>query len=405
MKRAIFCLTLLLLPLTLSARGTQLKLASATAPATVSSGAAFNVTATLNGPAPSGAAVFVYGESGPVKQGFTGTPDFKGNPGTVTFAMQAGTVTTAQKGCFDVNAYSVTIQVCTTVEPSVGTTTYVLGGSPAQISFGNETVGQTATQNVTLTNTGTGVVTVASITREGSLEFADTELTPITSINPGASQSFGVTFSPTSAGAVTGAIVVSSNAPLLTINLSGTAVGVLPPPVIVPKSLTAPAAAYTGPAQIPMTLTLSAAPASATAVSLTSSSPAVTVPATLSFIAGTVSEGFTANVNAVTLATAVTLTATLNSASASFIVTDNPPAPPPVAYKTVLSWGAPAAGSDPAVKYAVSRNGVLLATVATLTYTDLLPTSVDGTTAIYSVSSVDANGVLSAPATINEAIP
>ena len=96
--------------------------------------------------------------------------------------------------------------------------------SPASVPFGSVAVGGSASQNVTLTNSGSGALNITSATPSGT-GFSFTGLGAQT-INAGASVTFPVKFSPTSAGSVTGSISISSNAPgsPATIALSGTGV-------------------------------------------------------------------------------------------------------------------------------------------------------------------------------------
>ena len=82
----------------------------------------------------------------------------------------------------------------------------------------------TATQNVTLTNTGNAAlnITAASVTGPGYTM----NLTAPKTINAGANSIFTVTFTPTSAGSAPGSISITSNAPgsPATIALTGTGV-------------------------------------------------------------------------------------------------------------------------------------------------------------------------------------
>ena len=96
--------------------------------------------------------------------------------------------------------------------------------NPAIVAFGNVAVGSSAPQNVTLTNSGNGSLNITSATPSGT-GFSFTGLTTQT-INAGASVTFPVKFSPSSAGSATGSISISSNAPgsPATITLSGTGV-------------------------------------------------------------------------------------------------------------------------------------------------------------------------------------
>jgi len=97
-----------------------------------------------------------------------------------------------------------------------------LSASPSSVSFGNLAVGLNASIGVTLKNTGTAAIsiTASSITGTG---FTMSTLAPQT-LNTNQTASFNVTFTPAAAGAATGQVSITSNAPgsPLKIALSGT---------------------------------------------------------------------------------------------------------------------------------------------------------------------------------------
>ena len=97
--------------------------------------------------------------------------------------------------------------------------------SPTSVNFGNVAVGGASSQSVTLSNTGTGSVTVsqAAVTGNG---FKTSGLPLSLTLAAGQSASFSATFSPTTAGSVSGNISIistASNSPL-SVSLSGTGV-------------------------------------------------------------------------------------------------------------------------------------------------------------------------------------
>jgi hypothetical protein len=105
-----------------------------------------------------------------------------------------------------------------------GPTGTALTASPSSESFGNENVGSTSSsQSVTVTNPGSGAVSMSSIGVTGP--FGESNNCG-TSLAAGASCTVGVTFAPTAAGAATGTLSVNSSAPgsPLTVALSGTGV-------------------------------------------------------------------------------------------------------------------------------------------------------------------------------------
>jgi hypothetical protein len=96
--------------------------------------------------------------------------------------------------------------------------------SPSSLTFSSQKVGSTSSaQTVTLTNTGTADLTVTGIAASG--DFAETDTCPGT-IAAGNSCSINVTFTPTAAGARTGAVTITDNAGTgsQTVSLTGTGV-------------------------------------------------------------------------------------------------------------------------------------------------------------------------------------
>ncbi len=97
--------------------------------------------------------------------------------------------------------------------------------SPTSVSFGNVTVGSSATHAITLSNPGSVSVTVSQATATGS-SFKITGLSLPLTLSAGQSAAFSATFSPTTSGSATGSISVASNASNspLAVSLSGTGV-------------------------------------------------------------------------------------------------------------------------------------------------------------------------------------
>ena len=97
--------------------------------------------------------------------------------------------------------------------------------SPPSLNFSSVTVGQTSSQNVTLTNSGNENLTVNLATLSGT-GFGMTGLALPKTIAAGANISFSVSFTPTSTAGETGSIVFTDNAPdsPQTLTLTGSAV-------------------------------------------------------------------------------------------------------------------------------------------------------------------------------------
>ena len=83
--------------------------------------------------------------------------------------------------------------------------------SPSSVSFGNVTMGQSATKTVTLTNTGTEALSVSGIAVAGAGFTASGPHLPI-SLAAGQSTSISAVFKPTAGAADTGTITITSNA-------------------------------------------------------------------------------------------------------------------------------------------------------------------------------------------------
>jgi hypothetical protein len=84
--------------------------------------------------------------------------------------------------------------------------------SPASLSFGSVLDGQTKSQTVTVTNTGTANLTISQLSSTGAGVSVSGVTAPL-SIAAGQSSSFNVQFAPQAAGSTTGSVTLISNAP------------------------------------------------------------------------------------------------------------------------------------------------------------------------------------------------
>ena len=107
---------------------------------------------------------------------------------------------------------------------TVSASTLLLNSSATSLSFGSVTMPNSGTQTVTLTNAGNSIVTISTVTVSGA-GFNATGASGVM-LNPGQAATLTATFTPASAGAVTGNISVASNATNSpdSITLSGTGV-------------------------------------------------------------------------------------------------------------------------------------------------------------------------------------
>ena len=125
---------------------------------------------------------------------------------------------------------SVAVATSATGSPQVmttnGTAVAPVALSPTSVAFGNQAVGTTsAAKTVTLTNNSGAALTISSIAASG--DFAATpsgSKACESSLAAGGKCTFSVTFTPNVAGAITGAVTVTHNAPLgpAVIKLTGT---------------------------------------------------------------------------------------------------------------------------------------------------------------------------------------
>jgi hypothetical protein len=96
----------------------------------------------------------------------------------------------------------------------------VIGLFPLTLTFGDQLVGSTsATQSVTLVNTGSAALTIGTITTTG--DFTHPSKTCGTSLRSGSSCTISVAFAPKSAAPLTGTLTVGRNG---TVALSGTGI-------------------------------------------------------------------------------------------------------------------------------------------------------------------------------------
>jgi hypothetical protein len=89
--------------------------------------------------------------------------------------------------------------------------TQLLTFSTTSLGFGNVNTGSSSTQSITLTNSGNASITVSQITESGAGFSLSGAGTPVT-LSSGQAMSFGVIFSPTATGAVSGTVTVASTA-------------------------------------------------------------------------------------------------------------------------------------------------------------------------------------------------
>ena len=107
---------------------------------------------------------------------------------------------------------------------TVNATTLLLSVNPGSLSFGNTDVDSSATRQVTLTNAGTGNVTLSGMSVAGA-GFSASGVSSGQVLTPGQTATINISFQPVAAGSVTGSVTVaSSSAASKVISLSGAGV-------------------------------------------------------------------------------------------------------------------------------------------------------------------------------------
>jgi hypothetical protein len=176
-------------------------------------------------------------------------------------------------------------------------------------------IGQTATQSLTLSSTGTAPVTIAGISIAGSLFTVSGVATPLI-LNPGQAATLSVQFTSPHVSSFTGVVTISSNSSQGSLVVNMSAAGIAASGI---SALSCTAATIAGAGSDACTVTLtSAAPAGGLSVNLASSNSAVSVPASVAVAANATTAGFTANAAAVSSAQTATLTATASGTSKTF---------------------------------------------------------------------------------------
>ena len=236
------------------------------------------------------------------------------NATSVAFSATIDSVTTAHTVTLTANSGTVSKTFALELNPF----TPHLSLSTGNMAFGNVAVNTASTpQLVTLTSSGTAPLTISAGTVTGAGFRMSGVSFPLT-LNQGQKATLTVNFDPTTAGSATGAITLTSNStanPSAVISLGGTgtaAQGAL-------SALSCTSGSMAGAGTDACTVALNAAAASGGQnVNLSSSDPAVMLPATVTVPANATSVTFSATVTSVTTAQTATLTATAGSISKTF---------------------------------------------------------------------------------------
>ncbi len=173
-----------------------------------------NAPVTLTGVVASGAGLAVTGFSGSTML----------SPGTsIILGVQLTPKTSGKlSGSVSILSQIASLDMSLPVTAEVGTADLAIKIGPASINFGALASGKTATQSVTLSNTGNADLTISRISLSGSAFSLSGGGVPM-QLTSGQSTAVNVEFDPKAAGSYTGALTVDSNAATSTVivNLSG----------------------------------------------------------------------------------------------------------------------------------------------------------------------------------------
>jgi len=191
---------------------------------------------------------------------------------TVSFAP---TVAGAVTGSLTVSS-TATNPTLTIPVSATGVTPGALAANPTTLSFGSINTGSNRSLSETITNTGGTSIAVSKVGITGT-GFSFSGITTPLTINAGKSATFTVSFAPTSAGAVSGNVTVTSTAtnPTLTVPVSGT--GVSPAGQLAVSPGTLPVGSVTVGSSGTATGTLTASGATVTVTAASTNNAAFTI--------------------------------------------------------------------------------------------------------------------------------
>jgi len=244
--------------------------------------------------------------------------------------------------------------------------------SPSSLDFSNVTVGQTSSQNVTLTNSGNARLTVNLATVSGT-GFGITGLALPKTITAGANISFSVSFTPTSTAPETGSIIFTDNASNSpqTLTLTGNAVATGSTLSANPGSFNFNNVAVNGSSQQSFTLT-------------NSGNTTITINQVSTTGGGFSSTGLTAGqrIAAGATATLVSTFAPTTAGAASGSVTITSTATNPTLTIPLSGTGTQGAlsASPASINFGAVRDGASASVPVTLTNTGTAPVSITGHT-------------------------
>jgi len=285
-----------------------------------------------------------------------------------------------------------------------------LSPSATSVAFGNVTVGSPVTKSITLTDAGTANVSISTVSATGAGFSAKGGANG--NLDPNGTDTVSVTFNPTAAGAVQGALSISSNATnsVVQISLSATGVAKSTTSAEPESSQLSPSATSVAFGNVtvgsPVTKTINLTDSGGTNITISGVS---TTGAAFSASGGsnatltpngsvTISVSFDPTSAAAAQGT-LSISSSASNAVLSIPLTGTGTAAPAVQHSVALNWQPSA---SPVTGYFVYRGAsesstsrLFVTAIAATTYTD--SSVANGQTYFYAVTSVDSNNVESAP--------
>jgi Abnormal spindle-like microcephaly-assoc'd, ASPM-SPD-2-Hydin len=275
---------------------------------------------------------------------------------SASFTAAASAVTTNQTATLTATAGGIS----KTFPLTLNAATSALSLSSTSVAFGTDALNTAITKTVTLTSSGTVALTINGATVSGT-GFGDSGISFPVTLNPGQTATLTISFDPSTAGAFTGSVAISSNATgTATISLSGT--GQAPATL---SALTCSSGSLTGAGTDACTATLTSAATSATTLSLASSSSAVTVPASVAIASGAASASFTATATALSSNQTATVTATAGGISKTFALTLNATVPTLTFGSSSVAFGTVSLNTPATQSVTMTSTGTAPITIST----------------------------------------
>ena len=278
------------------------------------------------------------------------------NATNASFIASVSYVTSPQTATLTASANS----IATTVGLQLNAATPTLGVNTTSVNFGNVQTGQSASQTIPLSSTGTAPVTISSLSVAGSL-FSAAGITVPATLNPGQTATLTLQFTSPHVSSFTGVLTITSNSSQGNIVVNMTAAGVA---TLTVGTVSCTNASMTGSGSDACTVSLTeAAPAGGMAVSLASSDSAVIVPASVTVPANATSAIFTATVSSVASSQTATLTASAGGASGTFALQLTPALATLSVNATSISFGNVSLNNPSTQSITLTSSGTVPVTV------------------------------------------